>query len=159
MFFYSGKTFFQCYRAATTYPQLHTYLINEYSFVRYLRVRSTHIWSIVKVIYPKYSKHCLSTVAHTIDCVCSKILNHRLNHGLLFPPFKFFGWKKILNYVIENSRLKSRFLFCLIFKFYMMYRLICQKPAHFLSAQMALVSTFFRMFIVLGICITRASQK
>ena len=31
-----------------------------------------------------------------------------------------------------------------------MYRLICQKPAHFLSAQMALVSTFFQIFIVLG---------
>ena len=33
---------------------------------------------------------------------------------------------------------------------YLMYRLICQKPAHFLSAQMALVSTFFQMCIVLG---------
>ena len=31
-----------------------------------------------------------------------------------------------------------------------MYRLIGQKPAHFLSAQMALVSTFFQKFIVLG---------
>ena len=31
-----------------------------------------------------------------------------------------------------------------------MYRLICQKPAHFLSAQKALGSTFFQMFIVLG---------
>ena len=31
-----------------------------------------------------------------------------------------------------------------------MYRLICQKPAHFLSAQTALVSTFFQMLIVLG---------
>ena len=31
-----------------------------------------------------------------------------------------------------------------------MYRLVCKKPAHFLSAQMALVSTFFLMFIVLG---------
>ena len=30
-----------------------------------------------------------------------------------------------------------------------MYKLICQKPAHFLSTQMALVSTFFQMFIVL----------
>ena len=29
-----------------------------------------------------------------------------------------------------------------------MYSLICQKPAHFLSTQMALVSTFFQMFIV-----------
>ena len=32
-----------------------------------------------------------------------------------------------------------------------MYRLICQKQVHFLSAQMALVSTFFQMFIVLWI--------
>ena len=32
-----------------------------------------------------------------------------------------------------------------------MYRLICQKPANFLSAQMALVSTFFQIFIVPGI--------
>ena len=31
-----------------------------------------------------------------------------------------------------------------------MYRLLCQKLAHFLSAQMALVSTFFQVFIVLG---------
>ena len=31
-----------------------------------------------------------------------------------------------------------------------MYRLVCQKPAHFLSAQMALLSTFFQMFIVPG---------
>ena len=31
-----------------------------------------------------------------------------------------------------------------------MYRLICQKPAHFLSAQKALVSNYFLMFIVLG---------
>ena len=36
----------------------------------------------IKVIYPKYSKHWLYTVAHTIDCVCSKMLNHGLNHGL-----------------------------------------------------------------------------
>ena len=55
-----------------------------------------------KVIYPKYSKHWLSTVAHTIDCVWSKILNHGLNHGLLFSLFKFFGWKNILN-LLENS--------------------------------------------------------
>ena len=68
----------------------------------------------------------------------------------MFSLFKFFGWKNILNQ-LENSGLKSRFLFCLIFQFYLMYRLICQKPAHFLSAQkMALVSTFFQMFIVLG---------
>ena len=51
---------------------------------------------------------------------------------------------------MENSGFKSRFLFSLIFQFYLMYRLISQKPAHFLSVQMALVSTFFQMFIVLG---------
>ena len=44
-----------------------------------------------KVIYPKYSKHFVTTVPHTIDCLCSKILNHGLNHGLLFSLFKFFG--------------------------------------------------------------------
>ena len=86
-------------------------------------------------------------MAHTIDCVCSKILNHGLNHGLLFSLFKFFWVKDILNQ-LENSGLKSRLLFCLIFQFYLMYRLICHKPAHFLSAQIALVSTFFQMFIV-----------
>ena len=37
-----------------------------------------------KVIYPKYSKQWLSAVAHTIACVCSKVLNHGLNHRLLF---------------------------------------------------------------------------
>ena len=31
-----------------------------------------------------------------------------------------------------------------------MYTLICQKPAHFLSAEMALVSTFLQMIIVHG---------
>ena len=44
-----------------------------------------------KFIYPKYSRHWLSTVAHTIDCVCSEIFNHGLNHGLSFLLFKFFG--------------------------------------------------------------------
>ena len=52
-------------------------------------------------IYPKYSKHWLSTVADTINCVCNKILNHGLNHELLFSLFKFFVWKNILNY-LEN---------------------------------------------------------
>ena len=58
-------------------------------------------------------------------------------------------WLKKHSKLILNSGLKSRFLFCLIFQFYLMYRLICQKPAHFVSAKMALVSTFFQMFIVL----------
>ena len=75
-------------------------------------------------------------MAHKIDCVCSKILNHGLNHG--FSSF-LCGKRSKLS---ENSGLKSRFLDFLIFQFY----LICP----FLSAQMALVSTFFQMFIALG---------
>ena len=49
-----------------------------------------------KVIYPKYSKHSkyskhwISTLACTIDHVCSKILSHGLNHRFL-SLFKFFG--------------------------------------------------------------------
>ena len=50
--------------------------------------------------------------------------------------------KNILK-LLENSGLKSSFLLSLIFQFYLM------KPAHFLSALMALVSIFFPMFIVL----------
>ena len=62
----------------------------------------------------------------------------------------FLSEQNILN-SLENSGLKSTFLFCLIFQFYLMYRLICQKPAHFLSAQIVLVSAFFfQMFIALG---------
>ena len=34
---------------------------------------------LIKVIDPKYSKHLPYTVAHTIDCVCSKMLNHGIN--------------------------------------------------------------------------------
>ena len=66
--------------------------------------------------------------------------------GCYFHFSSFFGWKHFK----LSSGLKSRFLFCLIFQFYLMYRLICQKPDHFLFAQMDLVSTFFKMFIVLA---------
>ena len=37
-----------------------------------------------KVIYPKYSKHWPYTVVYTIDCVCSKMLNHGLNSCFFF---------------------------------------------------------------------------
>ena len=47
---------------------------------------SIHLYS--KVIYTKYSKHWPYTMAHTIDCVCIKMLNHGLNHGLFISLFK-----------------------------------------------------------------------
>ena len=36
-----------------------------------------------KVMHPKCSKHWLYTVVHSIDCVCSKMLNHGLFLSLL----------------------------------------------------------------------------
>ena len=73
-----------------------------------------------KVIYPRYSKHWLSTVAHTINAVKYLIM------GYYFHFSSFLGEKTLqINFRIH------RFLFCLIFQFYSMYRLICQKPAHF----------------------------
>ena len=38
-----------------------------------------------------YSKHWPYTVAHIIDCVCSKMLNHGLNHGLFLSLFKLIS--------------------------------------------------------------------
>ena len=65
------------------YTMFHTYEFEEEN--KYI-----NIYIFVpkpKVIYTKYSKHCPSTVAHTIDCMCSKI-NHGLNHGFFLSLFK-----------------------------------------------------------------------
>ena len=67
----------------------------------------------IKVIYPKYSKHWLSTVANTID----------------------------------------RLLFCLMNQFYLMYRLICQEPAHFCLPKWLWWAPFFKCLEYLG-CLT-----
>ena len=48
-----------------------------------------------KVIHPKYSKHWPYPVAYTIDCVCSKMLNHGLNHGLFLTLFKLIPCLKL----------------------------------------------------------------
>ena len=79
-------------------------------------------------MYPKYPKHWPYTVAHTVDCVCSKMLNHGINHGLFLSPLKLFGWKYILNWI----------------------KAILPETSPFLSDQMAVLSSFFKMFIVLG---------
>ena len=60
-----------------------------------------------KIIYPKYSKHWSYTLAHTINCVCSKMLNHGLNHGLFLSLFKpcHIHWIVLvlvyLNFILE----------------------------------------------------------
>ena len=43
--------------------------------------------STPKVVYPKYSKRWPYTVAHRIDCVCSKMLHH----GLFLSFFKLIS--------------------------------------------------------------------
>ena len=60
--------------------------------------------SMDKIMYPKYTKLWLST----IDCVCSKILNHGLNYGFIIFTFQVI-WVKKHSELIENSGLKSRF--------------------------------------------------
>ena len=55
------------------------------------RNSKTNLWYLsAKVIHTKYSKHCPSTVAHTFECVCSKI-NHGLNHGLFISLLKLIN--------------------------------------------------------------------
>jgi putative flippase GtrA len=107
-----------------------------------------------KVIHPKYSKHWPYTLANTIDCVCSKMLNYGLNHGLFLSLFKFFAWKYILNWI--NSGYKK--VVCYIVSdlwILLEIQAILPETSLFLSAQLAVLSSFFQMFIVLGIiCIT-----
>ena len=66
--------------------------------------------------------------------------------GYLFHFSSLFGWNYIQNQ-LENPGLKSRLVYCLRFQYvciYLMYQLmICQKPAHFWSAQMAVLNSFF----------------
>ena len=98
--------------------------------------------SCLKNSFYSCSKYC-SAEANTAWSAKAVAIKNMKKMPICFS----FHFKYILNQ-LENSGLKSRLLFCLIFQFYLMYRLICQKPAHFLSAQMALVSTFFQMFIL-----------
>ena len=66
------------------------------SIVSILKVLGLRLFSLFsfKVIYPKYSKHQLCTVAHTINCVCSKILNHGFKSWVIIFTFQVFCVKK-----------------------------------------------------------------
>ena len=64
------------------------------------------------------------------------------------PNTDYLMWHTQLYMSLVNYEIMG--YYSLIFQSYLMYSLICQKPAHFLSAQMALVSNFFQMFIVHG---------
>ena len=62
---------------------------------------------------------------------------------------------------IENSGLKSRLLYCFRFQVFVLdvQAVICQKQAHFLSAQMYFLTKFFQVFIVLEIYNLNISRK
>ena len=80
--------------------------------------------TLTKFIYPKYSKHWLSTLAATIDCDCSELLiKSWFKSWVIIFNFQVFRMKKHSK-LTWKSRLKSRFLFCLIFQFYLIHTLI-----------------------------------
>jgi hypothetical protein len=71
------------------------------------------------------------------------VLNHGLNHGLLLSLFKIldestFRIKKLDFYIVSNLR------------FFLEIQAILPETSPFLSAQMAVLSSFFQIFIVLG---------
>ena len=84
-----------------------TLFVSLLNFWRYKQFVKVQDWKFqyclldtIKVIYPKYSsKHCLSTMAHTIDFVCSK------------PWFK--SWVIIFTFQVfwvkKNSKLTWKF--------------------------------------------------
>ena len=92
-----------------------------------------------KVMNPKYPKHCIFV------CSC-RILNRGLNHGLYLSLFKFFGWK----YVewIQDKKIRLLNIFRPQVCFFEV-QAILPETSPFLSAQMAVLSSFFQMFIVL----------
>ena len=80
---------------------LHAYILQALTYFRHLKVVI-----FVKVIHPKYSKHLPNTVAHTIDCVCSKMFK------LWVISFTFqVLWMKI-NYTLQiaiDARIFTQF--------------------------------------------------
>ena len=63
----------------------------------------TELLPLIKVIYPKYSKHWPYTVAHTIACVCSKMLIHGLFLSLfmLIQNLEFLVWNSSCEMIIQ----------------------------------------------------------
>ena len=57
------------------------------------------VQAVPKVIYPKYSKHWLSTVAHTIDCVCGKNMKSGFKSWVIIFTFHVFWVKSFWIYL------------------------------------------------------------
>ena len=65
------------------YPTYHFFYTNHSNET--ITIREMFCIHIILMAKPKYSKHWLYTVAHTIECVCSKINNSWFN-----PWFSFY---------------------------------------------------------------------
>ena len=102
-----------------------------------------------KVINPKYSQYCSYILAYTIDFDFNKMLNHGWCNRLFFFFFKFLWWKYFLDW-IDSSEWNLNYYINYKFWFYLIYKLICPKPAHFLFVQMDFLRSFLEMFITLG---------
>ena len=89
-----------------------------------------HTSALCKIIHPNYSKDWLY-----LGWSCIKILCHGWNHGLFLPLFKWKYTQNLDFYIVKDF-------------YYLMYMLLCQKPAMFLSVQMAMLSSFLPIFIV-----------
>ena len=97
-------------------------------------------WSSELYIPSKYSKHWPYPLASTINCDCSKILNHVLSHGLFLSRF---GRKYVLNW-IENSGLKYKLLHSLRFE------ILLDSDANLPKTNPFSMGPNGQMFIVLG---------
>ena len=87
--------------------------------------------SFSKVTYLKYDKRLCSCILNGVCCAVKW-----QTFGYFNLIFKFFGWKCILNWRIVD---------------YLMYKQVCQKPVHFLSAQNSVMSSLSQVFIILEI--------
>ena len=83
----------------------------------YLYIINLDFQCISKVIYPKYSRHWLSTLAHTIDCMyVSKQYNLEK-----YVVHRYINWNRILlqkkvhKIVSQHQRIEKYFFFHFVF--------------------------------------------
>ena len=94
-------------------------------------------------------------MAHTNDCMCSEMLNHGLNYGLFLSPFqidqihdKNLGFYR--NSLLNVFRRKKRGFYTILDFRFLHFTWNTSSYSPFLSGQMAVLSIFFQMLIVLG---------
>ena len=105
-FFQKGCINFKFQLRLLSRPYIHVNLEEfcDFKYFAYFRTnneivhknKATLFWKFqlrLKVIYRKYTKHWSYLLAYTMDCDCSKILSHGLNHGLFLSLLQVLGVK------------------------------------------------------------------